>query len=567
LIFYLVNIDGDTEDPAGTRCTFIRKCENIPWPMGFQEDCLDRKSKVFVQSNEKAVLISLIASIYRQDPDIIVGHNFIDFDLDVILQRMKYHKLDGWSKLGRLSRKNWPKLQAGAGGTSDSTYAERMICSGRLLCDTFRASKDFLNSKSNALSYLAEHQLNVKRDPIEYDKIESYFWDKSSLLKMIDHCEFDTYLVTELMFKLQVIPMTKQLTTLAGNLWTRTMVGARAERNEYLLLHEFHSKKYICPDRRVSFQVQDEETGEVVKKGKRKAAYAGGLVLEPKAGLYDKFVLLLDFNSLYPSIIQEYNICFTTVQRSYNGESDVMPELPDTNENADMGVLPKLLKGLVERRRAVKGLMKGNITSAEYAQYDIRQKALKLTANSMYGCLGFVHSRFFAKPIAMLITHQGREILQKTISMAESENLDVIYGDTDSIMINTNCVEIEMVKKIANDLKTKVNNCYKLLEIEMDGMFKKLLLLKKKKYAAQTITEVNGGFIDKLETKGLDLVRRDWCELSHQVSKHVLTQIFNSSSAEESVYQIHEYLKKVKTEVLEGRIDKKLFVIDKVGWV
>lgn len=89
--------------------------------------------------------------------------------------------------------------------------------------------------------------------------------------------------------------------------------------------------------------------------GKKRGApqYAGGLVLEPKKGLYDKFVLLLDFNSLYPSIIQEYNICFTTVSQPEDGS---LPALPTTAGTAsDLALLPKVIRQLVQRRRQVCG--------------------------------------------------------------------------------------------------------------------------------------------------------------------------------------------------------------------
>ena len=150
-------------------------------------------------------------------------------------------------------------------------------------------------------------------------------------------------------------------------------------------------------------------------RGKRKPAYSGGLVLEPKRGFYDRFILLLDFNSLYPSIIQEYNICFTTISHAHCSaaadEEDAFAglSLPDPSE--PLGVLPSEIRVLVERRRQVKKLMKeaqGN--KEQYVQYDIRQKALKLTANSMYGCLGFPNSRFYAKPLAALVTSKGREV-------------------------------------------------------------------------------------------------------------------------------------------------------------
>ena len=105
--------------------------------------------------------------------------------------------------------------------------------------------------------------------------------------------------------------------------------GGRAQRIEYLLLHEFHRKKFIVPDD----PKREKKSSDHASGGSRrqKAKYAGGLVLEPKAGLYEDVVLMLDYNSLYPSIIQEYNVCWTTmcVATEETGEAQAPPDQPE----------------------------------------------------------------------------------------------------------------------------------------------------------------------------------------------------------------------------------------------
>lgn len=159
---------------------------------------------------------------------------------------------------------------------------------------------------------------NPRREIDNEAALKTWATSKEGLMNYISHCDADTYFIAALVLKLQMLSLTKVLTNLAGNSWARTLSGTRAERNEYILLHEFHKNKYICPDKYGKTQAKQEAKradGEEDDK-KKKEKYKGGLVFEPEKGLYDKYILVMDFNSLYPSIIQEYNICFTTVDRS-----------------------------------------------------------------------------------------------------------------------------------------------------------------------------------------------------------------------------------------------------------
>ena len=111
---------------------------------------------------------------------------------------------------------------------------------------------------------------------------------------------------------------------------------------------------------------------------------------------------------------------------------------------------------------------------------------------------------------------------------------EVIYGDTDSIMIYTNSTDLAQVQDIGRKVKKEVNKLYRLLEIEIDGVFKTMLLLKKKKYAAVLVKDQpDGSFVLETETKGLDLVRRDWCQLSKDIGLRCLNQILSGKETEE----------------------------------
>ena len=247
-----------------------------------------------------------------------------------------------------------------------------------------------------------------------------------------------------------------------------------------------------------------------------------------------------------------------TDQQSQDDEK--VPDIPGDEQK--QGILPKLIATLVSRRRQVKGLMKDKkATTEQLATWDIKQLALKLTANSMYGCLGYVQSRFYARPLAMLTTFKGREILRSTKDLAESSQLGVIYGDTDSIFLNTNATSIEEAQKVGIEFKRSVNERYKLLEIDIDNIFRRLLLHAKKKYAAINMVEVDGKYVDKLEVKGLDMKRREYCALSKEASSKLLNLILSGEDSELAVEKVHEYLRELSTNMREEKIPAQKYII------
>ena len=416
-------VDVDVEKPASQsdrahRWAGIRPGGDLPrLPAPHMIDSFFKSRSVATPAqfhSESQLLSSFLNIIQTEDPDMFIGHNFLSYDLDVLLHRMSHHKIPNWDTLGRLRLKHMPRLQSGVGGSGDSTWEERSILAGRLVADTYLLSKEYYGRAENyKLRQLAcELKLGVTEDTLQVPDYVSNGTELDTvelLFHIISRTDEKSGLAFKLADSLQAIQLTKRLTFLAGNLWSRTLTGSRAERTEYLLMHDFYNQKYVLPDRRAAR----------TKTTKRKAKYSGGMVLEPKKGLYTDYVLLLDFNSLYPSIIQEYQICFSTVSRTSDEDDESVPAVPqseslscskcrDNSKNCTHKcILPKAIKGLVDDRRQVKKLLSSERNPDMRAQYDIIQKALKLTANSIYGCLGFEHSRFYAQKLAMMVTYQG----------------------------------------------------------------------------------------------------------------------------------------------------------------
>ncbi|KAF6204005.1 hypothetical protein GE061_002344 [Apolygus lucorum] len=598
----------------------LTKPSDTTWPFDIREAAQNfKKTTVQRVDSERALLNCFLTKLFVIDADIIVGHDLSGFGIDLLMTRLAFRKIPNWSRLGRLRRSVIPTNKF-------KSQLEKIAVTGRLVCDIKISAKELIRSRSYDLNTLCVNVLHFPEDkrPETNDEDFKYAYCSGyNLYELIWNLMSDASYILRMFAELNVLPLALQITNIAGNVMSRTLMGGRSERNEFLLLHAFHAKGYILPDKEFKKRDQQEGDGDgdspdatapkssrkkptyagglvldpkvgfyddlieikfplsvegdgdgdspdatAPKSSRKKPTYAGGLVLDPKVGFYDDLILLMDFNSLYPSIIQEYNICFSTVplygvRMDESFLDDYTRYLPD--ESVEKGILPTEIRKLVESRRDVKKLLKNPSLSPELRmQYDIRQMALKLTANSMYGCLGFTYSRFFAKPLAAMITAKGREILTNTKRVVESYGYDVIYGDTDSIMINTKIRDFEQVFTIGRRIKAEVNKFYKQVELDIDGVFKYMLLLRKKKYAAVTLSKIpSGELIEKQEMKGIDIVRRDWCQLAGEAGKFVLKQILSNNSSDDKIENIHGYLETIRQDLEEGKVPSSLLAVTK----
>lgn len=563
MISYLVNrkfaVDKTPPSPPFQEhsCGFTRPAvQNWPIDSGNRLSEFKGTNAIKLES-ERALLSWFLARFQTIDADIIVVHDAHDCQLDVICDRLASLKILNWSRTGRLRMSN----------AHNRRVNDFFI--GRMVCDIKLSAEELIRAKSYDLNSLCVNVLKINegdRMDVSDDDLHNMYESVDGILKLITLTMQDCSFVLKLMCELNVLPLALQITTICGNLMGRTLQGGRSERNEYLLLHAFSEKNYIVPDKKVRETNWNEEQNTTVPTARKKPQYAGGMVLEPVKGFYDKYVLVMDFNSLYPSIIQEYNICFTTIDvpPTYEDGTDVVPPpLPDSS--VEPGVLPRQIRRLVESRREVKKLMSDpDLEPDQWQHYNIRQLALKLTANSMYGCLGFTFSRFFAQHLAALVTLKGREILMNTKSLVQKLSYDVIYGDTDSIMINTNCIDYDQVYKIGHTIKQSVNKMYRQVELDIDGVFKYLLLLKKKKYASVTITKTKSGDYEfKQEHKGLDIVRRDWSQVAVEAGKLVLNALLSELPMDDRIEKIHGHLEHFRESILDGSVPVSLLTITK----
>ncbi|KAL1475415.1 hypothetical protein MTO96_037303 [Rhipicephalus appendiculatus] len=303
-------------------------------------------------------------------------------------------------------------------------------------------------------------------------------------------------------------------------------------------------------------RVDDKEEGIVGKhSSSSKSRYKGAKVVDPKSKYYDEPVVTLDFASMYPSIIIAMNLCYSTlrlqhseVQTSKQAKRQRVDEGNDKEDGDDYkytqgrpspvgdefepesvrkGILPTVLEGLLESRKQVKEEMeKCKDDPFIWSVLNERQLAIKKCANSVYGFTGTKENAMLpCVEIARSITAYGRALMDNTIDYVKGENQNVIYGDTDSVMIlcegKTVAEAMNMGKELAEIISSHFPDPIRL---EFEKVYKPYLIVGKKKYAGAVYCS-NPHSHDKLDIKGLDAVRKDCTPYVSQITKDCLQHI------------------------------------------
>jgi DNA polymerase-2 len=482
--------------------------------------------------DEKSMLKFFIKKIKEHDPDIITGWNVVDFDLKVLMKRAKELGLE--FNIGRSEKGCYIRTYKSFFRDSIAKIPGRMVLDGiTLLKISFIRTEDY-KLETAAQEFLGESKLGDFNKFNKAEKIKEWF--KSNPEKLVEYNLKDAELVYKILKKKKLIELTIQRSILTGMELDR--VNSSIASLDNLYLRETKKLGYVVETRKYN------ERDERIK---------GGYVMDSLPGIYE-YIDVLDFKSLYPSIIRTFNIDpLSYVNKNFENKykkNDLIRAPNNAKFKKQEGILPQLIQRLWEQRDKAK---KENNQEESYA--------IKITMNSFFGVLANPMCRFYNLDIANSITSFGREIVKKTAALTQKKGYQVIYGDTDSIFVKTKANNIKDAKNIGKKLSESINDYWdkyvkektgkkSYLELEFEKTYIKFLMPKirgskkgaKKRYAG--ILLKNGKEI--MDFTGLEFVRRDWTDLAKKFQLKLLKRVFHKK-------KISEYIKKFVDDLKKGK--------------
>lgn len=485
---------------------------------------------------ERNLLERFCEAIARDlDPDVLIGWNVIGFDLKFLAA--KAAALGVPLRLGRGGRV--ASVRERTGGTGDfANVPGRAVLDGPMVMRAaFYNFPDF-RLESVARSLLGRgkliHESEADKKIAEIDRL--FREDRPQLARYnLEDCE----LVSDIFTHAGLIDLWKRRSQISGMLLDQ--IGRSVAAFDFFLLPRLHRKGYVA----ISEQDVLFET-----------AAPGGYVMEPRSGLYED-VIVLDFRSLYPSIIRTFHIDPYS-RLIQNLSSDTEPiEVPggQFQFSRTEHILPDFIGELLDLR-----------AKAKIAQDDHLSTAIKILMNSFYGVMGSPGCRFYHSDLPSAITRTGQWLLLESRAFLESLEYEVLYGDTDSLFVQIASDSSTRIQETGDRLAAQLNQYWterirrefdldSYLEMEYEKHYRKFLLpparaggAAKKRYAG-LLTQ---GETEELHFVGMETVRSDWTDVAKNFQRGLYERIFREAEAPE------DWIKTFVAELRDGYFNEQL---------
>ncbi|WP_236701216.1 DNA polymerase II [Thalassomonas viridans] len=493
------------------------------------ENIADCPGYIVWVENEVGLLNTFLSWLRAYDPDIIIGWNVINFDMDLLQKRCD--KYDISFAIGRDNKPAyWRKNK-----NSEQKYLE---IAGRVVLDGIDVLKTATyNFPSFTLDYVANTLLGLGKKVEDVDNrikeiTDNFLHNKPALAAYnLEDCRL-VWLIFEETLLLDFAKLRAQLTGLSVD-----RVGGSVAAFTNLYLPKLHRSGYVAPN------MGDGHSGLVSP---------GGYVMDSVPGLYTN-VLVLDFKSLYPSIIRTFKIDPMGMIEGLKTPDTSIPGFDGAYFSREQHFLPHIIEDLWSER-----------DKAKQDKNAALSQAIKIIMNSFYGVLGSSGCRFFDPRLSGSITKRSHAILKTTQEWIEDKGYKVIYGDTDSIFVDISAnYDQKQSRALGKELQDLINEKWQQtiaddyglesqLEIEFETHFSRFLMPTirgldvgtKKRYAG--LVENDGK--QKIIFKGLESVRTDWTELAKIFQRELYHKVFNN-------LEVADYIRDMVAKTRAGEFD------------
>ncbi|KAG9393357.1 DNA polymerase delta catalitic subunit POLD1 [Carpediemonas membranifera] len=532
--------------------------------------------------------------ILAVDPDVITGWNINNFDMFYLLTRAQYLSKSMDTKQDRFDLtkfKYLSRLQNFECVSKDQTFTSKQTgqrdshwteMPGRVQFDMMQYVQLNFKLRSYSLNAVSLHFLKEQKEDVHHSQIAKLQeLGEDGRRRLAIYCLKDALLPMRVMDKLMALVNSVEMARVMGVPMIYLFLRGQQIKVLSQLYRKAKSLDLVIP------HLRSRDDGN---------KYEGATVLEPMTGFYNhnQPVTTLDFSSLYPSIMIAHNLCYSTLlpQKAVSDESinrvcaahGLTRDDITITPNRDMfvkatrkpGVLPVVLQEVLEARKKAKADLKVETDPVRRAVLDGRQLALKVSANSVYGFTGAQVGKLPCLQISSSVTSYGRQMIEKTKSVVEAQypGSQVVYGDTDSVMI---MFSQKLLKErlamhadeehenpliwasiqLGKEAAVAVSNVFiNPIKLEFEKVYAPYLLISRKRYAGYFWT--NNSKPDKLDMKGIESVRRDNSNLVAGVVNRSLQLIM-----EDNVSEAVEYVKATIRSLMLGELDMAQLVISK----